>query len=334
VRRTDTKRATPALIAAFAALLLLFTAARASAASVPSIEGEAVSQITATDATLEAQINPNGLETSYRFRVEFGCFSSHSECLWISEEKIPTARLSPSSQAQSASLNLNEAGVTLHPGWEYRYSVEGTNSAGPTVRSPEQTFTTPSMSAPLIEGESLSHLTPTDATLEAQINTDGSETTYEFELQTVACSSHGAGCELAPHPISLPSGKLLGSFVGQKVSLDLNSAGVTLGKGEWFYTVTASNPDGTATGAFHQFEAPLPGAPSIAGESASAVTEHDATLEAQINPESLEMWGPLSVPGRQRPERISVELRLSHRRISLPHILMPWPSCPDGGPAL
>ncbi len=256
--------------------------------SSPSIESESATNITATDATLKAQINPNGLETSYRFRLEFGCFSSHSACLWISEENLPTGEIPPSTEGQSVSVDLNEAGVTLDPGWEYRYSVEATNSAGTTIKVPDQSFTTPSTNAPVIESESLSHLTPTDATLEAQINTEGLETTYEFELQTVGCSSHGAGCELAPHPVSLPSGKLLGSFVGQKVSLDLNSAGVTLGKGEWFYTVTARNGDGSATGTFHQFEAPLPGPPSIDAESASGVTEHDATLEAQINPESLE----------------------------------------------
>jgi hypothetical protein len=137
---------------------------------------------------------------------------------------------------------------------------------------------------PSIEGESLSRLTPTDATIEAQINTEGLETIYEFMLETVECSSHGMGCELAPDPISLSTGKLLGSFVGQTVSPDLASAGVTLGRGEWFYSVAAANAAGSVTGTLHQFEAPPAGPPSIESEGATDVTEHDATVEAQINP--------------------------------------------------
>jgi hypothetical protein len=263
-------------------------AAEPPAPGPPSLESESVSNITATDATLEAQIIPNGLETSYQVRLESGCVVDRLACDAIHEETLPIGTIPASSALHGVSIDLTEAGARLHSGTKYAYSIEATNSAGSTT-GPGGTFRMlPEGAVPTIESESLSQLTPTDATLEAQINTEGLETNYEFELQTVGCSSHGAGCELAPHPVSLPSGKLLGSFVGQRVSLDLNSAGVTLGKGEWFYTVTATNADGTATGTFHQFEAPLPGSPTIDAESTSAVTENDATLEAQVNPESLE----------------------------------------------
>ena len=73
--------------------------------------------------------------------------------------------------------------------------------------------------APIVEREAASHVTQSDATLEAQVDTQGLEASYEFHL-----AGHGAS--------ALPAGKLLGSFVGQSVNIDLNSAGVALSPGE------------------------------------------------------------------------------------------------------
>ena len=190
------------------------------------IEVESLSTITATNATLEAKINPNGLETSYQVRLESGCVVEHLACDAIEVQSLRSGKLPDLTEGQSVSIDLDEAGARLRSGTKYAYSIEATNSAGTTTGS-GGTFTMPAK--PSIEAESLSRLTPTDATIEAQINTEGLETTYEFRLETSECSSHGMGCEMAPDPISLPTGKLLGSFVGQTVSLDLASAGVTLG---------------------------------------------------------------------------------------------------------
>ena len=107
----------------------------------------------------------------------------------------------------------------------------------------------------MIDSVSLSHLTPTDATLEAQIDTEGSSTTYEFQMWSSPCSKHGSGCELLID-IPLPTGLLLGSFVPQSVSLDLNSAGVTLGAGEYGFSVIATNKAGSTSAGGGVFEAP------------------------------------------------------------------------------
>jgi hypothetical protein len=102
---------------------------------------------------------------------------------------------------------------------------------------------------------SLSHLTPTDATLEAQIDTEGLSTSYEFQLWSSPCSHKGDGCELLID-IPLPTGLLLGSFLPQNVSLDLNSAGVTLGGGEYGFSVAATNKAGSTSKSGGIFEAP------------------------------------------------------------------------------
>jgi hypothetical protein len=95
----------------------------------------------------------------------------------------------------------------------------------------------------------VSHITPTDATLEAQINTDGLETTYEFHMVGAFCEWP---CESPEFLLRLPAGKLLGSHVGQGVSLDLNSAGVSPMNVNTYW-VTATNAAGTATGSSHTF---------------------------------------------------------------------------------
>ena len=160
--------------------------------------------------------------------------------------------------------SLASAGVTLQSGTTYHYRLlvawrvqtEYTIQwEAPTVYGADRTFTTPT--PPAIESESISHLTPTDATLEAQLDTEGLETSYEFYLQEAPlCLDFG--CEaLERKPLALPAGKLLGSFVGQSVSVDLNSAGVTLLPGaDYRYWVTASSAAGATRGQTQRFIAP------------------------------------------------------------------------------
>ncbi len=113
-------------------------------------------------------------------------------------------------------------------------------------------------SLPVIESESVSNVTEHDATLEAMMDAEGLETTYEFQMWSSPCSKHGSGCELI-EDIPLPSGKLLGSFLAQDVSLDLNSAGVTLRGGEYGFAVKATNAAGSAERGYRQvFEPPEP----------------------------------------------------------------------------
>jgi hypothetical protein len=129
---------------------------------------------------------------------------------------------------------------------------------GVSVASPGDKFTYGSSGGPSIESESVSNITPTDATLEAQIDTEGLSTLYQFTLRPEPCSYHGViYCELVAEPIPLPSGEILGSFVGQSVSLDLNSAGVRLNPGEEYsYSVIATSSAGSTEGQWQAFEAP------------------------------------------------------------------------------
>ncbi len=250
----------------------------------PRIEGESVSHVSASDATLEAVINPEGLPqgADYQFQVvknsneypsELVCAQGgvvqpvgHHVCLappdWPTGT-IPLRWVSGGDEGKPVSLDLASVGVTLQPGTTYHYRVLAALSGNgldtvawepPAVIGADQTFTTPPAHMPSVESESVSHITATDATLEAQIDTEGLETTYQFRLES-GCLPPAACLVLIEYP--LPKGQLLGSFVGQNVSLDLNSAGVTLRPDTRYrYSVDATNSVATTRDSDQIFTTP------------------------------------------------------------------------------
>jgi hypothetical protein len=282
----------------------------------PMVESESASNVTATDATLEAQINPGSgedgfsLETTYEFFLESPwCGSLHpfgsceaSGGVLVYKGTIAGGTTSP----QLERVDLSGVGHVLSPDTTYGYRVVAHNEVGEAFGG-EKTFTTPDRSspcvedpqdcnpppsAPVIESVTVSHITKTDATLEATIDTEGLETEFAFHMISSPCSKKGDGCELVV-PIKLPKGgKLFGSFEPQTVSLDLNSAGVALGEGEYVFGVTAQNREGETSksgGVFEVSEEPK--------AEPEAETQHNFELEVQAQIEShIDKGGPPSKP--------------------------------------
>ena len=266
------------------ALSIAVLPAVAFASSSPSIEWTNAWNLTPNDATLGAGIDPAGLphgayyqfqvvkntseylpelacpEPSLQLNSDDGCNSPDSP-LQPTAGALPIGFIAKGAEGQSVSQSLTDAGITLQPGTTYHYRVlavkrvqseDGVNWQGPPVTGPDHTFTT--SPPPVIDSVSISHLTSSDVTLEAQIDTEGLPTTYEFQMWSSPCSKHGSGCELFID-IHLPAGSLLGSFVPQSVSLDLNSAGVMLGGGEYGFSISATNKAGTTSASGGVFEA-------------------------------------------------------------------------------
>ena len=219
----------------------------------PVIESVSASGITEHAATLEAQIDPGDLLTTYEFWIEYGCgIGNHDSCMWLASKSVGHGQIAAGDEAQAVSVDAD-----LEPGHSYNYRVVATNSDGETSRR-GGLFSTPGpgSGAPMIESVSISHLAPTDATLEAQIDTEGLSTLFQFHLVMVPLA-----CDAIPaclgQTYSLPSGNLLGSFIDQTVNLDLNSAGVSLQPGrEYVYWVSAISTAGTTEGPSQTFEAP------------------------------------------------------------------------------
>ena len=165
----------------------------------PTIESVSVSSITEHDATLEAQINPNGLETTYQFFLWVGCYPASCEHISEVRPALPVETLPSTQGEQSVSLDLNSAGVTLEPNRDYYYSVVATNSAGETHRE-GGIFRTPSEPTGENGGAetgAASNISQTGATLSGIVSAWGwREATYVFEYGT--STSYGQSAPIPP----------------------------------------------------------------------------------------------------------------------------------------
>jgi hypothetical protein len=283
-------RSVHALAAVTVLLALLVFSSSALASSAPTIESESVSGLTEHDATLEAQINPGGLETTYKFQIAQSpaCLPppmGYMPCGHIEVGALPGGSVPGGSGASSVSLDLAGAGMTLQPSTTYYYRVVATNSAGHTVNGPSKTFSTPPTAKPSIESVSVSGITEHDATLEAQINPESLETTYEFWIEYgCGIGNHDACLWVASNAVG--HGQIAAGDEAQTVS-----ATPQLAPGRSYdYWVVATNSDGETRLDGGIFTTPPAGsgAPTIDSKSVSNITEHDATLEAQINTKGLE----------------------------------------------
>jgi hypothetical protein len=224
-------------------LLAMAAVGCASAAAPPSIEGEAASNITPTDATLEAQINPGDLETTYEVMLEApSCESVNppGSCEASGGVEVASGSIPAGASAQTVSVDLAQVWHDLSPSTSYAYFFRATNSAGED-NGHQKEFTTPAGAPPSIEGEAASNITPTDATLEAQINPGDGERGAYYQFQLVADASEfppemqcppepgGALPCVGPQATSaLPIGFVPSGAEPHAVSLDLASVGVVL----------------------------------------------------------------------------------------------------------
>jgi hypothetical protein len=217
-------------------------------ATTPSEVVTGPAEVIPGGAKLKGELNPGGLPTTYWFEY----IADHAvECVEVENCWPQTAHTGPiTGDAQQQVPPIEVTGLTS--GETYRYRLTASNADG-TVSGNVATFTVGS--SPVIDSVSLSNLASSDATLEAQIDTEGLGTTYAFHMWS-SCAHEE--CEYLAN-IPLPSGSLLGSFVPQSVSLDLASAGVTLRYGEEYgWGITATNAAGHTSMSGGVFEPPPP----------------------------------------------------------------------------
>jgi hypothetical protein len=124
-------------LASFCAALgaLALTTAPALAAA-PGVEGEAASSVTATGATLEAQVNPNNQSTTYDFEYST---SATGETLNTPVTTLAGAGPLTGSGNQTASV---KTGAVLAPGTTYFYRVIAKNASSEETKGKVKHFTT------------------------------------------------------------------------------------------------------------------------------------------------------------------------------------------------
>jgi hypothetical protein len=234
----------------------------------PSVESESVSNLTPTNATLEAAIDTQGASAGafYQFQLlldpgeaptELACPSSpppgYSACVGPDDLSALPLGWVPGNETQIVKLDLSGAGATLTPGRTYYFRVlvadrkiseDTAEWEPPAIVGPSEAFTTPS--APSIVSESASNIAMTGATLEAEIDLHeaGAGAYYQFQLvrdpreyaAEILCPPTPEpvylGCVGPPGAGALPIGFLAGNTLQPSAtshaSLDLSSAGVTL----------------------------------------------------------------------------------------------------------
>jgi hypothetical protein len=123
-------------------------------------------------ATVEASVNPEGSETTYRFEYVDG--AQYEANGFAGASSTPATSIGSSFDDQPAGVELKG----LVPGDTYHYRVVATSSQG-TARGPDQAFAT--IPPALIEGPWASSVASTSATLSARIDPLGASTSYRLE---------------------------------------------------------------------------------------------------------------------------------------------------------
>jgi hypothetical protein len=182
----------------------------------PAVDSEGASGVGPFGATLEAQVNPGEQETTC-VRFEYGTSAAYGS-------SAPCTNGSLGSGTEDTPANAAVTGLT--PGTEYHFRVVVENPSSPLggTDGADQTFTTPLVIAP--GSETFSGVSPTYATVSAQVDPGGVSTTYYVEYgPSAAYGSRTAG---------------LSSSAGEPVGVSVQLTGLTPEAEYHFRIVTES----------------------------------------------------------------------------------------------
>ncbi len=184
--------------------------------------------------------------------------------------------LEPEAEVQDKEVSAELTGLEANT--QYTYCLVATNQSGKTLGK-AMSFTTAPV-APAILNVSATEITDETATLEAQVNPENSETEYEVVIAD-PCGGP-PDCILSSGKIIPPSGReyVRIELAGKELHLEPNTT--------YEYWVVAKNKYAEKT-EVHEIFTTLK-TPAIDSESATDITEHDAILEAKINPEGQDVY--------------------------------------------
>jgi DNA-binding beta-propeller fold protein YncE len=158
-----------------------------NAEPLPQVAVGAASNLTPTSVTLEGSVTPEGKEVS-SCEFEYGTTTAYGQ---TAECEPAAGSLGEGTKAVPVSAKLSG----LPSGTTYHYRLVASNTIGTNQGSDNEVKTV----GPEIGEEQVSSVEAKHATLEAQIDPNGDETTYHFEYDT---RPYGEG--EGPHGTSLP----------------------------------------------------------------------------------------------------------------------------------
>ena len=216
----------------------------------PDVSTGAAAAITASGATLNATVDPNGRATTYYF--EYGTSTSYG-----TKTGAKSAGSATTAQPVSAGIGRLDAGRTYH------FRIVATSDAG-TTAGKDASFVT-SSTPTVTTGDAVS-ITPSTASLRGSVTPNGLSTTWWFEYGTSTSygsktGAHSAGSGTAPRSASAGIGSL--------------GAGTS-----YHYRLVAQNSRGRVAGGDRTFT--TAGAPFAQTGSPQGVGPDTALLTGQV----------------------------------------------------
>jgi hypothetical protein len=233
-------------------------------AAPPAVEAEAASSVKATEATLEAQVNPNNQSTSYT--IEYA--TSAAALGTVGAMKSTGGPLTgygdnPVSFATGAVLKASET---------YFYRVIATNVSNEETKGEIKSFTTYTPPETPETTEPAKSISATTAVLEGVLNPGA-----KAKAGWYFAYNEGSSCAGGPTTPFEPE------VQAQALPVKTEVTGLQPDKHYTFCLVAANGGGESAQGS--EVSLPTPAlAPTISGESATAVKATEATLHAEINP--------------------------------------------------
>jgi hypothetical protein len=213
--------------------------------AMPVVTTGAASEPTRTTAMVSGTVNPGGVPTTVHFAyIEQAGYEA------AVAEKAPNpyakGRITSEGASVGSDYTVHAVGPLLlselHPGVTYHYALAATNSVGTTLDPTGATFTTSAPTPPIAVTAEATGVTQLSATLTGTVNTQGLQTTLQFEFGT----SPGAGS-------LVPASTIPGSESGSTVGISDTFSGSLQQGTTYFYRAVATNSDGTGYGAERSF---------------------------------------------------------------------------------
>jgi len=221
----------------------------------PTATTAAATAVTAGGATLNGQVNPGGVSTTYKF--EYG----------------PTASYGTSTSTTSAGSDFNNHAVSepitgLEPGTTHHFRVVATQQGGATINGSDTTFTTPPLPPTATTGDA-TNLAAGGATLNGTIDPGGGATTFHFDFGKTtdygsSTDSQSAGSDHTSHALAAALS-----------GLEPGTA--------YHFRIVAEQGQTVVNGADSTFTTP-PLAPVCETLAATGVTTSGATLSGSVDP--------------------------------------------------
>jgi len=231
----------------------------------PIVSAAAATGVTVDSATLNGSVNPNGNATT----------------VWFEWGTSPTLASYSSTPSQSVGSGVASVAVTanltgLSQSTTYYYRLCG-NSSADQVKSSIVSFTTGTPAAPpTVQTWAPSGVTTTAATLNGGVNPNGNATTVWFEW--------GTSPTLASYTAT--ANQPIGSGV-TSVAITANLTGLASSTA-YYYRACGMSSAGTIRGSITSVITQTPGIPpTVQTLGATGITTTTATLNANVNPNSL-----------------------------------------------